>query len=107
MTNVTIITKDNISTIISDGVTLIKFGATWCGPCRQMAPIVEQLSNDFNENSNVSIGDCDIDNDQELAMQYGIRSVPTTIIFKDGEVVDNIIGVETATNLTNKINSHF
>ncbi len=101
----TIITKDNIDEIIKVGVTSITYSAVWCGPCRQLAPVIEQLETDFSNNDMVTITKCDIDNDQELAMKYGIRSVPTTIIFKDGEVVDTIMGVESATNLTTKLNS--
>ena len=101
MAKVTIITKDNIEETIKVGTVVIQFSASWCGPCRQLTPIMEQLSTDFNNKA--VFGKVDIDNDQELATKYGIRSVPTTIIFKDGKVVDTITGVEAATTLTSKI----
>jgi len=101
----TIITKDNIDEIIKDGVTSITYSAVWCGPCRQLAPVIEQLETDFSNNDMVTITKCDLDDNQELAMEFGIRSVPTTIIFKDGEVVDTIMGVDSKTALTEKINS--
>jgi thioredoxin 1 len=102
MAAVTIITKDNIKAETADGVTLIKFGAEWCGPCRQLAPIIEAMAEEI---TNATIGDCNIDDEQELAVEFGIRSVPTTIIFKDGEVVDTFMGVVSKTTLTEKINS--
>jgi len=99
------ITKDNIEETIKNGITLCKFGAPWCSPCRQLVTIIEKLSEDFKDNDSVTIADCDVDNDQELAMKYGIRSIPTTIIFKDGKVVDTIMGVESKSVLTEKLNS--
>lgn len=103
MADVTIITKDNIDGIIAEGVTLIKFGAPWCGPCRQLAPIIENLSESI---TSATICDCNIDDEQELGQKFGIRSVPTTIIFKDGEVVDTVMGVEDTTRLTARLNKH-
>lgn len=102
MANVTIITKDNIKAETAEGVTLIKFGAPWCGPCRQLAPVIESMAEEI---TNATIGDCNIDDEQELAMEFGIRSVPTTIIFKDGKVVDTIMGMQSKSVLTEKLNS--
>ena len=100
--SVVIITKDNIKAETAEGVTLVKFGAPWCGPCRQLAPIIEAMADEITDST---IGDCNIDDEQELAVEFGIRSVPTTIIFKDGEVVDTIMGMQSKAELTEKLTS--
>ena len=96
------ITNDNFNETVKDGVSLIKFGAPWCGPCRQLAPIIDKLAEKFN--GTAIIGDVNVDNNQELAAQFSIRSVPTTIVFKDGEEVDRTLGFIGADSLTEKIN---
>ena len=97
------ITKDNIKDIIATGVVMIKFGAKWCGPCRQIAPIIEKISTDFDKK--VIVGDINIDNEPELANEMGIRSVPTIIFYKDGEEVNRINGMTAADALTTQINT--
>jgi len=102
MANVKEITTENFKSEVESGVTLIKFGAPWCGPCRQLAPIIESLATEI---TNATVGDCNIDNNGELAQEFGIRSVPTTLIFKDGKLEDSVIGVETVAQLTARINN--
>ena len=69
---------------------LVDFWAVWCGPCKAIAPIIEEIANDFN--GRVSVGKVDVDNNNQVAMKYGIRSIPTLLLFNNGEVVDQVIG---------------
>ena len=69
---------------------LVDFWAVWCGPCKAITPIIEEIANDFN--GKVSVGKVDVDNNNQVAMKYGIRSIPTLLLFNNGEVVDQVIG---------------
>ena len=69
---------------------LVDFWAVWCGPCKAIAPIVEEIANDYN--GKVKVGKVDVDRNNQVAMRYGIRSIPTLLVFNNGEVVDQIIG---------------
>ena len=74
----------------SDKPVLVDFTATWCGPCRMIAPSIEELANEYQ--GKAVIGKLDVDENPETSMNFGIRSVPTLLIFKGGQVVDQIIG---------------
>jgi thioredoxin 1 len=77
-----------------------KFSAVWCGPCRALAPVIEEVKKGF---SNVSFESIDVDVDHEQASQYGIRSVPTVVFVKDGVEVDRLVGVNAKMTYENKI----
>lgn len=77
--------------IESDQPVLVDFWATWCGPCKMIAPTIEQLASDYH--GKARIGKVDIDQNQEVAMQHGIQAIPTILIFKNGEVVNRFQGV--------------
>lgn len=76
--------ENNFTDLISNGITLVDFYAEWCGPCKMLGPVLEDLSNDRNE---VKIVKIDIDENQNLARNYGIMSVPTLLLFKDGSLI--------------------
>jgi thioredoxin 1 len=89
------------SVLKSDQVALIDFWAQWCGPCRAIAPIIEDLANEYE--GKAVIGKVDVDTNQEIAMKYSIRSIPTILIIKNGEVVDRHVGATTKAILKAKI----
>lgn len=88
----------------SGHVTVVDFWAQWCGPCRAIAPIIEQLADEYA--GTALVGKVDVDANQELAMQYSIRSIPTILILKDGEVVEKHVGAITKPALQSKIDKH-
>ena len=85
----------------SDKPVLVDFTATWCGPCRMIAPIIEELANEYQ--GRAVIGKVDVDENPETSMNFGIRSVPTLLIFKGGQVVDQIIGAVGKEKITAKL----
>ncbi|MCZ6703933.1 MAG: thioredoxin [Ignavibacteria bacterium] len=99
------ITDDNFKEEVldSDKPVLIDFWAVWCGPCKMIAPIVEELAVEFE--GKVKIGKLDVDSNQQTSINYGVRSIPTLLIFKDGEVKETIIGAVPKANMVEKLNS--
>ncbi len=87
----------------SDKPVLVDFWAAWCGPCRMLAPIVDELENDFGDK--VKIVKVDVDAHQEYAAKYGVRNIPTVLLFKGGEVADKQVGVAPKNVYTDKLNA--
>ena len=86
----------------SDKPVLVDFWAAWCGPCRMLGPIIEEVANDFE--GRALVGKVDVDNNQQISVDYGIRNIPTVLIFKNGEVVDKIVGVAPKEVIAEKLN---
>jgi thioredoxin 1 len=99
------ITDDNFATEVlqSDKPVLIDFWAVWCGPCKMIAPIVEELAVEYD--TKVKIGKLDVDNNQQSAIKYGVRSIPTLLIFRNGKVADTIIGAVPKMHIKQKLDS--
>lgn len=89
---------------LAGGVSVVDFWAEWCGPCRLIGPIIEDLAESYRDT--VKIGKVNVDENPEISLQYGIRSIPTILIIKDGEVVDKQVGVTTKAALESKIAAH-
>jgi thioredoxin 1 len=96
------VTESNITDVLTEGVTVLDFFAEWCGPCRLLGPIIDELAEDNKDT--VKIGKINVDSNQELAVKYGIRNIPTIIFLKDGEVKEKISGIQTKAVLQDKIN---
>lgn len=99
-----VVTNENFSDIISGSVpVVVDFWATWCGPCRALAPVVEEIASEYE--GKAGIVKCNVDDCDEIAAQYSIRSIPTLIFFKDGKAVDRLVGAVPKSEITAKIDA--
>ena len=95
------ITQENFETLKNGQQPLVvDFWATWCGPCRMIAPIVAELAKEYD--GRVVVGKCDVEENEDLAMEFGIRNIPTILFFKGGEVVDKLVGAVSKAKLEEK-----
>ena len=97
-------TDANFNDKISKGVTLVDFWATWCGPCRRQGPIVEEIAGEIG--GKALIGKLDVDRNKKISSEYYIRTIPTIIIFKDGKVMERLVGLQTKESLVAAINRY-
>ncbi len=106
MGNMIEINSDNFEAEVLNGggVSLVDFSATWCGPCKALAPTIEELAGEYREKG-VKIGKCDVDESGDIAARYGIMSVPTILFFKDGEKVDTMMGNQPKNSIQAKIDA--
>ena len=100
------ITDANFEELVlkSDKPVLVDFWAEWCGPCRMVGPIVEEISNEYADKA--LVGKVDVDNNPNISMQFGIRNIPTILFFKGGKVVDKQVGAVPKNVLVDKLKAH-
>ncbi len=87
----------------SDKPVVVDFWAEWCGPCRMISPMIEEISHEYSERALVV--KCDVDNSPGVASKYGIRNIPTVLFFKDGKIADKQVGAVPKSNFVNKLNA--
>lgn len=105
MKNLIELGSDNSSNILEqNGLVLLDFHASWCGPCKSLNPIIRELASD-NEDT-VTIGKIDVDSHGELARTYGVRGIPTVIFLKNGKEVDKVVGLKSKAEFQDKINTY-
>jgi thioredoxin 1 len=96
------LTDKDFKSTIKEGVSLVDFWAPWCGPCRMITPIIEDLAEDFD--GKAKICKLNTDEQQDIAIKFGIRSIPTLMFFKDGKMVDKFVGAQTKETIEKKMN---
>ena len=94
--------KDEV--LNSDKLTVVDFWAEWCGPCRAIGPIIEDLSKEYD--GKVNVGKLNVDHNPDVSINYGITSIPAILFFKNGEVVDKLVGAQPKGNFVKKIEQH-
>jgi thioredoxin 1 len=98
------VTDKNFQEETSSGVVLVDFFATWCGPCKMLAPVLEEFESEIGDNAKVV--KIDVDESQITSSKFGVMSVPTLLVFKDGELVDNAVGYQPKEALFELLSKH-
>lgn len=91
------LTEKNFDSVVGSGVTLVDFWATWCGPCKMQAPIIDQLGDQYQ--GKFTVAKLDVDQNPSIAARYGVMSIPTLIVYRDGEEVARRVGVQSLQEL--------
>ncbi|MCM6932115.1 thioredoxin [Enterococcus italicus] len=98
------LTNQTFDAAIASGLTLVDFWATWCGPCRMQTPILEELSRELSGNK--KIAKVNVDQERDLALKFGIQSIPTILVFQEGRLVDRLVGVRMKDELKKIMNEY-
>lgn len=98
------VTDQNFNQETSEGLVLTDFWAPWCGPCKMIAPVLEEINSEMGDK--VKIAKLNVDENPETAQKFGVMSIPTLLLFKDGEVVDQVVGFKPKEALVQLINNH-
>lgn len=97
------LTKNNFDSVVSKGLSFVDFWAPWCGPCRMLSPIIDELADQYD--GRVNICKVNTDEEEDLATRFGIRSIPTMMFFVDGQVKDTLVGGTSKQSIVDKIES--
>lgn len=98
------INTNNFEALVATGKPIVMdFWATWCGPCKRLAPIIEEVAKDYD--GRAIVGKCDVEEDEDLAMRFGVRNIPTIVFLKDGQEVDRTVGLVQRAVIEEKINA--
>ena len=98
------ITKENFESLKNgDKPFVVDFWATWCGPCRMVGPVISELAEQYD--GKIAVGKCDVEENEDLAVEFGIRNIPTIIFLKNGQVVDKLVGAQPKAKIEEKFKS--
>lgn len=99
-----VVTDSNFAEILNtEKPVLVDFWATWCGPCRAIGPVIEELASEYE--GKAFVGKCNVDENEDAPMKYGIRSIPTLLFFKNGELVDRLVGAAPKADIAAKLDA--
>ena len=98
-----VVTDANFAELINTDKPVVVFWATWCGPCRALAPVIEELAGEYE--GKAVIGKCNVDENEELPVKFGIRNIPTLLFFKNGQLADRLVGALPKGEIAKKIDS--
>lgn len=104
MSDYVVLNEDNFDNTIANGLVLVDFWATWCGPCKMLAPTIDAIATEYKDR--VVVGKVDVDESEAIARRFGIMSIPTLFLFKDGEVVEKLVGYRLKMELEQLLNKY-
>lgn len=104
MADYVVLNENNFDNTVANGLVLVDFWATWCGPCKMLAPTIDAIATEYKDR--VVVGKVDVDENEAIARRFGIMSIPTLFLFKDGEVVEKLVGYRLKTELEQLLNKY-
>ena len=104
MLDYVVLNENNFDNTVANGLVLVDFWATWCGPCKMLAPTIDAIATEYKDR--VVVGKVDVDENEAIARRFGIMSIPTLFLFKDGEVVEKLVGYRLKTELEQLLNKY-